>query len=451
MIDNVKKIIDNKDSKIGFLFLFVLYFVTCIILYEKGHYSFKDEEQYIWGNIVIIIIQTLFFISFFVWLIRTNYLIGSFRKENGIVFFISTDDLEKYNYVRNGFLSTLRKFIDETEDLEMEVVPFLRTKDSKYFKDSCKDVLQKTDGCLGIEIKVDNGKIDGSLVYSLKTEFKTHSKFEESYHSFVKKELSKMIKEYFIYEESSYEAKKEISNELVIIIKYIILVLNLLSSDEKIFLDAHQYIKERLDNYNGESEILKEIYERLPVVTEELLVRQFNSYYTSYLDNGGNRNLRIAQEYLERMKTNDPDSYRYNISMANITFYKTRDIDKAREYTVRAMHLDSKGVEWKYSEAFLLAYEGRVLTAYRKYKKILSKHDYHSITEIEDYISKIYGLELEKYQLLFYLGLINEIYKKDYKLAKEYFEDFLREEESAGNFPQLELLAQDYIESERIA
>jgi hypothetical protein len=127
------------------------------------------------------------------------------------------------------------------------------------------------------------------------------------------------------------------------------------------------------------------------------------------------------------------DNYRTKLSAAQCEFLLRHDVAAARR-EIRACRRFQDGA-WRYSEAFLHAYEGDLQRAYISYRAAFQAplEDPSVPIQCEEFIHLVLNDEPEKYWLHFCLGLLNHRVKGDLVAARRDFETFLNRVES-GRF-----------------
>ncbi len=131
----------------------------------------------------------------------------------------------------------------------------------------------------------------------------------------------------------------------------------------------------------------------------------------------------------------DPNWYSGHLAQAIYDFVLRRDLPAAWEFVKQCRKIPD--TTWRYSAAFLYAYEGDLNKAYREYKKAFYNSPENPTVPIqsEDFIHLVLEEEPEKGQLYYCLGLINLWAKKDFVAAKNDFQQFLNSE-AADDFPE---------------
>jgi hypothetical protein len=117
-----------------------------------------------------------------------------------------------------------------------------------------------------------------------------------------------------------------------------------------------------------------------------------------------------------------PNTYDYFLNKAIYCVLSNRDINNAKEHIKQCS--DCKGeYTWRYSDAFLCAYEGRgAFTLYKKYKSAFRKS--YPLIDIAWFIEDILEENPDRIHLMFALGMVySEMGEND--LAIESFNGFL--------------------------
>ena len=122
-------------------------------------------------------------------------------------------------------------------------------------------------------------------------------------------------------------------------------------------------------------------------------------------------------------------------------FVNNRIDDAIAEYD----NITEKDITWLYNLGFLMAFKGDVEGAWSQYRRAFyGTASPNVITDTEVFISEVINKYPEKVQLLFFRGLINYKVKKDYVLAAQDFEEFVRAEGSLA-YPNQVSVAKKYL------
>jgi hypothetical protein len=192
---------------------------------------------------------------------------------------------------------------------------------------------------------------------------------------------------------------------------------------EQLLLDANNRAEQL--SAIGPNPVLANIRSRIASRLAEIYSDQLNAASERYKLRRDLAMLRQCEEWIAKRRRFAPDDYGTRGIAAICAFLLHRDVAVASQEIER-----SKGTAdgaWKYSEAFLLAYQGNLDGAYVAYKKAFTMplDDVTVPTQCEDFIQIVLEQEPGQYWLYFCLGMINRRAKGDDLAAKRDFEQFL--------------------------
>ena len=135
--------------------------------------------------------------------------------------------------------------------------------------------------------------------------------------------------------------------------------------------------------------------------------------------------IREAEEVVGKLRQYAQDDYGVHMMAAMAAFALRRDMETARR-EIRACRR-SPDSAWRYSEAFLYAYDGDLQRAYESYRRAFGSPlgDPTVLTQCEEFIQGIVEEEPERQWLYYCLGLINYRGKDDPVAALRDFRRFV--------------------------
>lgn len=216
--------------------------------------------------------------------------------------------------------------------------------------------------------------------------------------------------------------------------RYVVALAALLSGylrdAEKLFLS----VEERLRMRPVTSPSLQDIARKVPGRMIELYSAWCDALTVIYRTKRDPAVLVEADRVTTELLNRDPDCYRALLSKAMAQFVLRRDVVGAKQTLDRARHV--KDTTWRYSYAFLLAYEGRMREARELYDQAFSGgvSDPTVPIQVEEFMHEVLTQEPDKVQLLFCSGLVNMRGKRDWVGAVRDFTEFLDSAASAA-FP----------------
>lgn len=140
--------------------------------------------------------------------------------------------------------------------------------------------------------------------------------------------------------------------------------------------------------------------------------------------------LEQLEYYVELANASVPNQYSYHLNMAKIVFLKNRDIVSAKEH-IKHCKLINENDYWKYSEAFLLAYDfENPNIVFSKYKQL--EDNSYNLIEIIAFIEQILEEEPNRQLLHLALGILYD-YNGDSELSSCHLKQFINNYK--GNIP----------------
>ena len=209
--------------------------------------------------------------------------------------------------------------------------------------------------------------------------------------------------------------------------RYVIGTAAILSSDwrfaEELLLDAESTLQGLVKVAEGAP----------PAVLLDRVQRRIRDLYRTWLDVAIERHKRsrdntILQEVdavCNKLKEYEPDNYQRHVSAALVAFTVHNDIVAARR-ELEACHKYTDAT-WRYSEAFLHAFNGDLQNAYKSYSKAFRSplRDLTVPMQCEEFIQGIIDREPQRKWLYYCVGLINYQAKGDLEAALRDFKQFV--------------------------
>jgi tetratricopeptide (TPR) repeat protein len=178
----------------------------------------------------------------------------------------------------------------------------------------------------------------------------------------------------------------------------------------------------------------------ISLVPKRLLDFQFgeidHEYFQWRADHEQERLRLIATRFAQLPESWKKDSRYLNIR-AICHFVLNNNVVAARELIRKVGSISPESVVWRYSLAFLEAYEGKMLEARASYLRAFRFDSTSEIAlEVEEFLCWIAETHANQKHMHFFLGFINFHKKKDYGSAETDFRKFLATD-SAKSHPQL--------------
>ena len=210
---------------------------------------------------------------------------------------------------------------------------------------------------------------------------------------------------------------------------YVIGTAAVLSNDlklaEQLLVDAESRLRAGITKADGflRSVLRDRVRRRITEVYKARLARQTRRH-TITRDVAA---IQEAEEIIANLRQYAQDDYDVHLAAAMAAFALHRDMETAR-MEIRACR-NSPDAAWRYSEAFLYAYDGDLQRAYESYRRAFDSPlaDPTVPTQCEEFIQGIVEEEPERQWLYYCLGLINYRGKGDPMAALSDFRKFVDE------------------------
>jgi hypothetical protein len=207
--------------------------------------------------------------------------------------------------------------------------------------------------------------------------------------------------------------------------RYVIAIAAMMSGDlpyaETLLLSVEERLKRTGKGLDPSDHLGRQLPLRFRQLYSQWLDALFNAYYHSrqraYLTDAD----RISRDLLRR----DPHSFQAHLFAAIAHFVLRRDVAAAKR-AIRACR-PMKDAVWRYSHAFLYAYEGNLSRARSEYEAAFRGPlaDVTVPVQIEEFMHIVLEEEPDKIQLHYASGLINMYAKDDREGARRDFAAFL--------------------------
>ena len=209
--------------------------------------------------------------------------------------------------------------------------------------------------------------------------------------------------------------------------RYVIGTAAALSNDfplaEQLLLDSERRIQQFVGRAEGAalSVLLDRVRKRLADLYAEWLAR-LGRRHTRSRDVAA---IRESEEVIAKLRRYTADAYGVHLAAAIVAFVLHRDIETARRESQACS--GSTDATWRYSEAFLHAYDGDLESAYRSYRRAFESplRNPNVPTQVEEFIQTVIDEEPERQWLYYCLGLVNFPAKGDLEAARNDFQRFV--------------------------
>jgi hypothetical protein len=384
----------------------------------------------IYATVISILLIICVLIYYIIDTVKYNSIpVASESSETSVLIRIFAKTKEEYEDIKFKLAEEFKKFLNNNEKNEVIYIPYhLIDKYQFNDKENIINLLKKTN-CIflaTIRTKSEDLKDDTQYITEINLGL-IHPEYEEKIEEFFEKEFS-------LLGSSTNRLEYTKKDKMTI-----------LETTAKRLSYLCQYILGRAYFFNGNFKKSSEICDRLYNIlcnensqqkTENnlkrvttLLCYDIHMGLSRIENSKENGNLDKVEEELKKANKFVKNTYAYNLCMASCVFLKNRDITKAKKYLNLCKQKEKQGIgrgEWKYSIAFLSAYEGESEgKVVYKYMQALKK-EYHNVGELIYFIEDI--CEKEEKNMLRFALFILYIEIKEYEVAKKLLKEYLKNE-----------------------
>ena len=348
----------------------------------------------------------------------------------GIVLALACDDEPHDRQVRADFVASLRQLLERDRDagnFELRVLPRHVAAEIGVGSDA-RNYLGRLRGHLMLFGRVRKRVIAGKDSHLLNFDgIVRHSPVALSISQDLGDDFSKVIPRRVHFEVDSDAFAFEATSQWIdVSARYIVGVAALISGDvayaERLLLD----VEGRLKGGGPGFDPLREVARRLPARFRALYEAWLNHLVNRYTQTRETSYLEKADEITEKLLKRNPRHSGALLMRAICEFVLRRDVAEARRLSYRARRVGD--ATWRYSVAFLDAYEGNMNAADAEYQKAFGGQlgDVTVPVQCEEFIHIVLEQEPDKVQLHYCSGLINFHAKEDFAGAAADLELFLR-------------------------
>lgn len=335
-------------------------------------------------------------------------------RDTAVLFIIDAESIKQFEDTKRKMVDSFSYAINMSTDISFKVLYLKYHKVNKIDMSMVKNqrlVLEKTNCRYLIHVRVICDDIDDENQYEMTI---NTGIIHRSYADDIQKKFISVFNSIVsLYAETQQYLKSEKiqiikakTDQMVNVCKYIFGITHYLEGDLKqsliIFRDLYEVI--RLSKRN--EPVRNKLKSILPTRCYEVYYISALQEYEMYKNTKDKKHLELMSFNLNKANDNIPETYDYYLLMAVFHVLFNRAITKAIDCIKNCKRILPNG-NWKYSQAFILAYEGRSpLLVYRHYKAAF-RIDYN-IVELIVFIEEILETETDRNVLRFALGLLYE-------------------------------------------
>lgn len=412
MFENFLNYILKKEVKIPLKILLIT--GSCILCSCYVHNSFTNVNVKWIGILAIFLIGILLIIDIGL----KNTLPKAKKNNTSILIRIYAKDKEEYDDTKMKFGNEFKTIL-EKNNIEVIYIPFhLIEKNMSNIKKDIIKLLGKTRCIFLATIDVKSEEITKEIKYLTKINMGImHPPYRKDIEECFQKELDTLTRS---------TSRLEYTNKEKLLI---------LEVTAQHISCVCQYLLARATYFNGELRLSNNISSNLytslkgTMLKDDLLKKMTTilCYNTHMLiarleSNKIKEDLNITERELNLANSYIPNTYEYHLNISACIFKKSRNIIEVKKHLNYCIQFKDRE-DWKYSDAFLCAYqsqtEGSILSKYFKAFKVPYSH-FNLITYIEEILED----EPDKNMLRFAIFLLY-LELRDYKCANNVLKEYL--------------------------
>lgn len=344
-------------------------------------------------------------------LIKANKLPKARKDAIAILFRVDTETNKQFEEIKRKFIEEFANLLNShtTSSFHTLYIPRSRIQ-SVYNKDE-KEILLKTRCTFLISIRLLTNDMDNPDQYKMSIKCSLiHNKYKDSitkklHHEF--DSLTGLTSIIHYSKQLALTAIELVSEQLSYICKYFFGLTFYLNGQEIKASVICEELNTCINNIKKEEQnnpIIKYLKSNLPKLNFEINYIASSRFYKKYKSDYSKADLDQSYSYLLKANNYIRNTYSYYLQMSVFHFLRGRNIKESRG-CIEECRKTLKNHVWRYSDAFLAAYEGKsLLSVYRKYR-IAFRIDYDLI-EIATFIEHVLEVEPDKTSLHFALGLV---------------------------------------------
>ncbi|MBU0492394.1 MAG: hypothetical protein KKA73_20855 [Chloroflexi bacterium] len=348
----------------------------------------------------------------------------------GFAVAIATETTEQEDRIAKDFVMTLRTLLDNSNlKYSFSFIEF-----PQYYAQKIKDSetalehLRKSRCHFMIYGRARTRHIQAEDRYVLNMEgIVAHSPIPQEIQKGLSAEFTDLLPRKIVISSENDLFSFEFTAEWVnLVAKYIIGIAAMLSADIEYAQSLFEDLQQEASRLQTDLPAVVKIRQRTPDRLATTYSVQAIKCYREWRTTKDLQTLDRMKSYLDHLSLVAPGDNSGRVLHAIWYLVKNHDTTEAKRELERC-RTSERDVVWDYNYAFLLAYEGDMQGAFKRYKRASHEHcaDPRVLLDIEEFICWILEKEPDKVQLYFCLGLLNLFSKGDWARALQDLEKFL--------------------------
>ena len=329
--------------------------------------------------------------------------------EMAVLFVISAENNGLYKHVRYNLYERFSQ-LDDIEAARFTAICVPKERLKKYHLKQAKDIqqiLKKTNCQILVNVSFDVDDVSHADNYEMHIDYNVLQPEcgpdeEEVFFADIRT-LGALVKDQSFVRSQSLGTFKSTAQTLSFSCQYVLSLACLVSKDYDTAIRILEGLKDELTETKGKGSA--------SILNRLVDIRRYDAYInkayemiTRFEDNLDKAYLLLAADSLDEANLIIPDSYVYCLNMAYVCILLSHDAERARTL-IEKCKMTRENDDWKYSAAFLGAYQGNdPMSIYAKYREAFETG--YNPVKIIHYIEYILLEEPERKLLHFAAGLL---------------------------------------------
>lgn len=376
----------------------------------------------------IVIVTVILFSLLIAWWI-TNRLPKAKKEHIGILISFKTENSEQYETIRTKIINTFKDNISGSSDIKFDIL-YLPRHISENLRIENREhitrVLKKTRTVFCIYGNCIYGKLKNEDNYIIRMNAGvSHKPIPSVVCTLFGNEFAELLgNKAIIPKNNELEGFELYTEHLECVTQYILGTAFLLTGYFGPAKDIFLKLEKEIFLQNRKAKVVSVIKQRLADRLYDLFHIYAIKHYESFRKAKSKDELYKFGEYIKLMDAKRPNNYECSMQLAIYYFHNGRQISKAENEISKCKN--SRDIGWRFSDAFLTLYNGNIMLAYKKYRRVFN----HKCTEeyaktIQEFIKDVYIEEKDNHKLCLALGLIDYYIFKDNNSAYQNLKSFI--------------------------
>lgn len=397
--------------------------------------DFSEDNFNVWLYALEIILVVGIAIGLWMACVKARQFPKFKEDETGIMFLITTNDIEDRKLVEKYFISAIKKAFQDNYKHKNKILflePYHAEKFMNADLEEKNEIVQRSNTKLAFFGECLTGNKNGKKVYYINlNSCVSHDALHENGSMLLSMDMSVVMvpfKQLYINEDNNLDEFKSASVALSLIADFIMASALFYTRHFEESVDFFEDLMVKLDAISRNLPSIAALKSFVPMRWWQNHLFLSKAAYSRYRVKKDSAELETMYYHLQKSAKHDKENSFYNTQMALYYFCKNRDIESAKACVKICKDHHYPEFAYKFDDVFLALYENYTpylaIRCYKKYATILRKKPpYEMCIEIEEFIYEIIDKEPEKGYLQWLLVLLTN-YRGDYVLSTEALQKF---------------------------